>query len=79
MTGVEGAESLARYPWQAGDIVLADRGYNQPQVILELSARQVWVVVRLMPTAMPLYLREIDEEQHDPAALRLDVAAHLRA
>ena len=79
VTGVEGAESLARYPWQAGDIVLADRGYNQPQVILELSARQVWVVVRLMPTAMPLYLREIDEEQRDPAAARLDVAAHLRA
>ena len=79
VTGVEGAESLARYPWQAGDIVLADRGYNQPQVILELSARQVWVVVRLMPTAMPLYLREMDEAQRDPAAARLDVAAHLRA
>lgn len=79
VTGVEGAESLARYPWQAGDIVLADRGDNQPQVILELSARQVWVVVRLMPTAMPLYRREIDEEQRDPAAARLDVAAHLRA
>ena len=79
VTGVEGAESLARYPWQAGDIVLADRGYNQPQVILELSARQVWVVVRLMPTAMPLYLREMGEEQRDPTAARLDVAAHLRA
>jgi hypothetical protein len=79
VTGVEGAESLARYPWQAGDIVLADRGYNHPRVILELNARQVWVVVRLMPTAMPLYLRETGEAHRDPAAVRLDVAAHLRA
>lgn len=79
VSGVEGAESLARFPWQVGDIVLADRGYNRPRVILQLSARQVWVVVRLMPTAMPLYLRETGAEHSDPAAVRLDVAAHLRA
>lgn len=78
VSGVDGAESLARYPWQAGDIVLADRGYNQPRVILELNARQVWVVVRLIPTAMPLYLRHARDEPFDPAAARLDVAAQLR-
>lgn len=78
VSGVEGAESLARYAWQAGDIVLADRGYNQPQVILELSACQVWVVVRLIAKALPLYQRQASDERLDPAAARLDVAAHLR-
>lgn len=78
VTGGEGAESLTRYPWQAGDVVLADRGYNQPRVILELAERGVRVVVRLIPTAMPLYLRPAGEERLDPAAPRLDVAAHLR-
>lgn len=78
VTGVAGAESLTRYPWQAGDVVLADRGYNQPRVILELAEHGVRVVVRLIPTALPLYRRLAGEERLDPAAPRLDVAAHLR-
>jgi hypothetical protein len=78
VTGVAGAESLTRYPWQPGDVVLADRGYNQPRVILELAERGVRVIVRLIATAMPLYLRQAGEERLDPAAPRWDVAAHLR-
>ena len=78
VTGVDGGETLTRYPWRAGDIVLADRGYNQPRVILELAARGVRVVVRLIPTAMPLSLRPAGETHLDSAARRLDVAAHLR-
>ncbi|MTW23176.1 hypothetical protein, partial [Allochromatium palmeri] len=57
VTGVDGGESLTRYPWQAGDIGLVDRGYNQPRVILDLFARGVGVIVRLNPTAMPLFVR----------------------
>jgi hypothetical protein len=76
-TGVEGAESLTRYPWQAGDAVLADRGYCHPRAILDLGERQVQVIVRFMPTAMPVSLRRPDEA-FDPTAPRLDVAAHRR-
>jgi len=79
VTGVDGGESLARYPWQAGDIVLVDRGYNQPRVILELFARGVGVIVRLNPTAMPLFARPREADAFDPTAARLDVTAHLRA
>ncbi len=79
VTGADGGETLARYPWQAGDIVLVDRGYNQPQVILDLFARDVGVIVRLNPTAMPLFARSGEADVFDPAAARLDVAASLRA
>ncbi|MTW23306.1 hypothetical protein, partial [Allochromatium palmeri] len=79
VTGVDGGESLTRYPWQAGDIGLVDRGYNQPRVILDLFARGVGVIVRLNPTAMPLFVRSLDADTFNPTATRLDVAAHLRA
>ena len=76
-TGADGAESLARYSWQAGDIAMTDRGYNQPRVILELGERQVRVIVRLVPTAMPLYLRQEGEGQFDPESERLNMAEYL--
>ncbi len=79
VTGVDGGESLTRYPWQAGDIALVDRGYNQPRVILDLFARGVGVIVRLNPTAMPLFVRSLDGDAFDPTATRLDVARDLRA
>jgi hypothetical protein len=78
VTGSEGGESLARYPWQAGDIALADRGYNHPRAILELDGRQVRVIVRLVPTALPLCLRQEGGERFDPGLARLDMAEHLR-
>lgn len=78
-TGVDGAESFTHYPWQVGDIVLADRGDNHPRVILELGERQVRVIVRFMPTAMPVYWRDAGDAALDPTAERLEVAAHLRA
>ena len=77
-SGAGGAESLARYAWRAGDIALADRGYNQPRVVLELEGRQVRVIVRLVPTAMPLYLREEGGERFDPESDRLNLAEHLK-
>jgi hypothetical protein len=78
VTGVEGGESLERHPFVAGDVVLADRGYNHPSPILGLGDRQIRVVVRLNPTAMPLYERREGETEFDPARDRLDLAAHLR-
>ncbi|WP_041447013.1 hypothetical protein [Thiocystis violascens] len=79
VTGVDGGESLTRSPWQAGDIVLADRGYNQPRVILDLFARDVGAIVRLNLTAMPLFVRPGEADVFDHAAVRFDVAAHLCA
>jgi len=76
-SGAEGAESLARYAWQAGDIALADRGYSQPRAILELNERQVRVVVRLVPTAMPMHLRQEGDGPFDPASERLNMAEYL--
>jgi hypothetical protein len=77
-TGVEGGESLARFAWQAGDIALADRGYNQPRVILEMDGRQARVIVRLVPTAMPLHLRQKGGGPFDPESDRLNMAEHLK-
>jgi hypothetical protein len=79
VTGPDQGESLARYAFEEGDVVMADRGYNQPQAILDLHERGVYTVVRLLPTAMPLYLRQEGEEAFDPAmAHRLSLADELR-
>ncbi|MDD5469112.1 MAG: transposase [Anaerolineales bacterium] len=77
-TGVEGGENLDRHPFVAGDVVLADRGYNHPASILGLAGRQIRVVVRLNPVAMPLYARQDGESVFDPAQAKLDLAGHLR-
>jgi hypothetical protein len=34
VTGCEEGERLGRYPWQDGDVIIADRGYNQPETLL---------------------------------------------
>ena len=36
VTGADQGESLGRYQFAQGDVVLADRGYNHPAVILDL-------------------------------------------
>ena len=69
VTGPEQGERLGRYPLQDGDIVIADRGYNQPDAILRLSAQAIHVVIRLNPWAMPLYQR---------TGARLDLVEHLQ-
>lgn len=74
-------EGLQRYPFKEGDVVVADRGYNQPARIIELSAKGVCVVIRLTPWAMPLHWR--DEEKTCPKhegrnGQVLDIYAHLQ-
>jgi hypothetical protein len=68
-TGPDQGERLGRYPLQDGDVVMADRGYNQPDAILGLSAQAIHVIIRLNPWAMPLYQRTGE---------RLDLAEHLQ-
>lgn len=68
-TGPDQGERLGRYPLQDGDIVIADRGYHQPDAILRLSEQAIHVMIRLNPWAMPLYRRTGE---------RLDVVEHLQ-
>lgn len=79
VTGADQGESLSRYDFVKGDVVLADRGYNHPAAILDLTAREVGVLLRLLPTAMPLYRRQANSSSCQPLPeLRLNIADSLR-
>jgi hypothetical protein len=69
VTGPDQGERLGRYPLQDGDIVIADRGYNQPDAILRLGAQAIHVVIRLNPWAMPQSRRPGE---------RLDLVEHVQ-
>src|SRR5512143_1655385 len=69
VTGPDQGERLGRYPLQDGDVVIADRGYNQPDAIVRLVTQAIHVVIRLNPWAMPLYRRTGE---------RLDLMEHLQ-
>ena len=73
VTDRHGGESLKRYPFRKGDIVMGDRGYNQPQVIAELDRDGVMIIVRLNPWSMPLYERGDDV----PNEKRVDLVERL--
>lgn len=62
-------ESLKRFAWQAGDVAIVDRGYNQPQVIVELVNAGLELVLRLNAHNMPLFTGQGE---------RLDLVAELQ-
>ena len=79
VTGFEQGEKLTRFRFEQGDVVIADRGYNHPAEILALAAQGVSTVVRLLPTAMPLYHRQAEQELTAiKTAERLDLARYLQ-
>lgn len=79
VTGADQGESLSRYGFAKGDVVLVDRGYNHPATLLDLDAQEVGVLLRLQPTAMPLNLRHVDPLAGEPLPeLRLNIADYLR-
>lgn len=79
VTGVDQGESLGRYCFAPGDVVLADRGYNHPAAILDRHEQAVGVLIRLLPTAMPLYFRQAGQLACEPLPeQRLKIAGHLR-
>jgi len=58
---------------------LVDCGYNHPATILDLNVQEVGVLLRLQPTAMPLYLRQAGSLACGPLPeLRLNIADYLR-
>lgn len=54
LTDETGGETLARHPFRAGQIVLADRGYCHRRGVAHVLDCSAHLVVRLHPTAFPL-------------------------
>lgn len=84
-TGVDVGESLRRFHWLPGQLVLADRGYSNAQGIVHVVQHGADVLVRLNRGALPLlrrngasfdieaFLRAIREEQIDEKDVRIRV------
>jgi hypothetical protein len=63
-------EALGRFPVEAGDLVLADRGYSKPSGIEALSRRGAALIVRLNTASLPL---------HNADGSRFELLGHLRS
>jgi len=49
-----GGEHLERYQWQAGEVIVADRGYGYRRSVATAVRQQADVVVRIHPATFPL-------------------------
>jgi hypothetical protein len=54
VTDRRGGEHLAQYRWQAGDVIVADRGYGYRRSVATARRQQADVVVRIHPATFPL-------------------------
>jgi len=54
VTDRRGGEHLGRYPWQAGDVIVADRGYGYRRSVALALRQQADVVLRIHPATFPL-------------------------
>jgi hypothetical protein len=54
VTDRRGGEHLAQYTWQAGDVMVADRGYGYRRSVATAVRQQADVVVRRHPATFPL-------------------------
>src|SRR5262244_468418 len=54
VTDRRGGEHLARYRWQAGEVMVADRGYGYRRSVALAVRQQADVVVRIHPATFPL-------------------------
>ena len=54
VTDRRGGEHLARYRWQAGEVIVADRGYGYRRSVATARQQQAHVVVRIHPATFPL-------------------------
>jgi len=54
VTDRHGGEHLAQYTWQAGDVIVADRGYGYRRSVATAVRQQADVVVRIHPATFPL-------------------------
>ena len=63
-------EHFSHHPFQDGDVVVADRGYNQAQMWIDQADRGVGLVVRYNPHGLNVY---------DAAGQKIDLEATLKA
>ena len=63
VTDRRGGEHLGRYRWQAGEVIVADRGYGYRRSVALAMRQQADVVVRIHPATFPL---ETDAAQPFP-------------
>jgi len=63
VTDRQGGEHLGRYQWQAGAVIVADRGYGYRRSVALAVRQQADVVIRIHPATFPL---ETDAEQPFP-------------
>ena len=54
VTDRRGGEHLGRYQWQAGDVIVADRGYGYRRSVALALRQQAEVVLRIHPATFPL-------------------------
>jgi Transposase DDE domain len=54
VTDRRGGEHLARYRWQAGEVIVADRGYGYRRRVAPAVRQPADVVVRIHPATFPL-------------------------
>lgn len=54
VTDRRGGEHLGRYQWQAGDVIVADRGYGYRRRVALALRQQADVVLRIHPATFPL-------------------------
>ena len=54
VTDRHGGEHLERYRWQAGEVIVADRGYGYRRSVATALRQQADVVVRIHPATFPL-------------------------
>jgi len=54
VTDRRGGERLDRYTWQAGDVIVADRGYGYRRSVATAVRQQADVVVRIHPATFPV-------------------------
>jgi hypothetical protein len=58
VTDVQGGETFTRFPAEAGDLLVADRGYAHRTGIASVVAKKAHVLVRFTPQNLPLQQRD---------------------
>lgn len=73
LTDSHGAESLARFAFQPGEVVLADRGYCHRAAVAQVLDAEADVLLRLVPSNFPLL--DPEEQPFDVLHAARDMAA----
>lgn len=70
VTDVHGGETFARFPLQHRDVVLADRGYSNPNGVDYVRGAGAHVLIRANPMSLPFYRGKNGKKMNATARLR---------